>query len=809
MLLNSRAWHPAIACLFAAYANAQTTGSTVLTTCAAISAAGNYTLAADLSCGANTLLVDAPNVSLDCGGFAIRVSYPASVHVEPAASNFTLAHCAVDSGGATGPGPFPYFSLEVGAPNFEASSCSLENVFLYQAQGATLTNNVLKGGFQISGCSGMKLQGNTVHSAGPFQGVGIWVLGGGNTNAFTGNFINGAGIWLDNEDLGGSASVGEANNDLIQENLIQNGDISVTGPLTNAVIDGNTVANGILVYSGDSGDNPQWSGVVVSNNFVRNATQMFVLDSYVKTGPTTFSGNRFVNNTFADAVPFTPAAFDFAACADFTFTTCSGIGGTGSAAVPGVENNLIQGNNFGLTTRPPLLLPVQAFTDGGGNICSASTAVLNCSQSVATVTITTSSLANGTVGTPYSQTLTATGGVPPFNNWVLSSGAMPAGLTLNASNGTISGVPTAAAGSPLNFSVIVMDAAGTASAPQNLSIAVSRPSALTVVTASPLAPGTVGVSYTGSFAATSGTAPYRSWSISAGALPPGTSLTSNSSRAAALLSGTPTIPGVYTFTVQVADSVSAVASKQFSLTINPAGTPSIAAIGIVNAASYAGGGVAPGEIVTIFGSGIGPNTLASLQLTSSGAVATTLGGVQVLFDGTPAPLVYAQSTQISAVVPYEVGAELLTEVQVVYQGQGSGTVLVPVTASAPGIFSLDASGSGAGAILNQDSTINSAGNPAAAGSIIVLYATGEGQTNPPGVDGKLGTVPLPAPAQSVTATVGGVSAEVLYAGGYVGGVAGVIQVNLQLPPGVTGGAVPVTLNVGGANGQAGITVAIQ
>jgi uncharacterized protein (TIGR03437 family) len=262
--------------------------------------------------------------------------------------------------------------------------------------------------------------------------------------------------------------------------------------------------------------------------------------------------------------------------------------------------------------------------------------------------------------------------------------------------------------------------------------------------------------------------------------------------------------------VQVTDSVAATATKQFSLTINSPGTISTSPNGIVNAASYAGGGVAPGEIVAIFGSGIGPNTLASLQVNPNGTLETTLSGVQVLFDGNPAPLIYVSSTQVSAVVPYEVNGETSTQVQVIYQGQKSNVVTVPVTTAEPGIFSLDGSGSGAGAILNQDGSLNSPTNPAASGSIIVLYATGEGQTNPAGVDGELDGSPAPKPLQTVTATVGGLPATVIYAGGVSGLVAGVLQVNIQLPQGVTpANAVPVTLNIGGANSQTGVTAAIK
>jgi uncharacterized protein (TIGR03437 family) len=129
----------------------------------------------------------------------------------------------------------------------------------------------------------------------------------------------------------------------------------------------------------------------------------------------------------------------------------------------------------------------------------------------------------------------------------------------------------------------------------------------------------------------------------------------------------------------------------------------------------------------------------------------------------------------------------------------------------PGIFTVDASGHGQGAIVNQDGTVNSAANPAAAGSYVSAYATGEGQTSPGGVDGKPGDAPAPMPiAQPVTATVCGVSALVQYAGGVPGLIAGVLQVNIQIPQGASaGGSVPIVINVGGQNSQANVTLAIQ
>jgi uncharacterized protein (TIGR03437 family) len=231
---------------------------------------------------------------------------------------------------------------------------------------------------------------------------------------------------------------------------------------------------------------------------------------------------------------------------------------------------------------------------------------------------------------------------------------------------------------------------------------------------------------------------------------------------------------------------------------------------IVNAASYSAGAVSPGMIVVIAAPGFGPATIVTTQITPDGAFfATELGQTRVLFDGVAAPLVYAVSGQISAIVPYETAGESSTQMQVEYQGQLSNTVTIPVVASQPGLFSLDASGAGPGAILDPQYNLNSMSNPAAIGSAVLLFATGEGQTAPAGVDGKLAVAPLPTPVAPVTVTIDGIDAPVLYAGAAPGLVAGVLQINVQIPSGVASGARPVVVHVGQTQSQAGVTVAIQ
>ena len=237
--------------------------------------------------------------------------------------------------------------------------------------------------------------------------------------------------------------------------------------------------------------------------------------------------------------------------------------------------------------------------------------------------------------------------------------------------------------------------------------------------------------------------------------------------------------------------------------------PSFQPASVVNAASFLSGPVAPGEIVTVFGTGFGPGPLTTFRLTA-GLVNTTLGGTRLLFDGVSAPLIYTVENQLSAVVPYAVAGKSSTQVQVEYRGAKSAAVTLQLAPVSPAIFTLDSSGRGAGAILNQDSSVNSPANPARIGSVVSIFATGEGQTSPAGVDGKPESDPAPHPILPVSVTIGGQTVTPIYAGGAPGNVAGLMQVNVQIPSAIqTGSAVPVVVQVGNTSSQAGVTIAVR
>jgi uncharacterized protein (TIGR03437 family) len=270
--------------------------------------------------------------------------------------------------------------------------------------------------------------------------------------------------------------------------------------------------------------------------------------------------------------------------------------------------------------------------------------------------------------------------------------------------------------------------------------------------------------------------------------------------------------GTYTGTVQVSSGSGAVQTVAVTLLVSPTGTPVV--LSIVNGASLQPAAVSPGQIVTIFGNGIGPVSPATGTVftpTASGTVSTTLAGVTITFNNVAAPLIFVSQDQINAIVPYEVAGQTSVPVVVTNNGATSASFTAPVTASAPAIFSLGENGSGQGAILNSNLSVNGTNNPAAPGSTIAIYATGEGTLVPAGATGCItgATLPLPKPVANVSVTIGGQAATTSYVGEAPDLVCGVLQINATVPSGLSG---PQTVGLTiGANNNSGqtITVAVQ
>jgi uncharacterized protein (TIGR03437 family) len=272
----------------------------------------------------------------------------------------------------------------------------------------------------------------------------------------------------------------------------------------------------------------------------------------------------------------------------------------------------------------------------------------------------------------------------------------------------------------------------------------------------------------------------------------------------------------YTGTILVVGTGTAGGSTSITVTLTiTAPLPTINSV--VNAASFAKGAVSPGEIVTLFGTAMGPATAAYAAIDpTTGKLATTIGGVQVFFNGILAPMIYVSATQISAIVPYEMAPIASPSVWVKYVGQTSNAYQLNSATTAPGIFTQNASGSGPGAILNQDGvTLNGPGHPAAKGSIVTVYLTGEGQTSPQGVTGAITTATLPppqvtpAPLLPVGVLINGLPALPVYTGEAPGLAAGLMQLNVQIPTNAQSGALSIQVSIGSNISQVGVTVSVQ
>jgi uncharacterized protein (TIGR03437 family) len=271
--------------------------------------------------------------------------------------------------------------------------------------------------------------------------------------------------------------------------------------------------------------------------------------------------------------------------------------------------------------------------------------------------------------------------------------------------------------------------------------------------------------------------------------------------------------GVYTGTVNVTAPTANNSPFQVPVTLTITAPPAGNLTTFQNGASFLPTAASPGLIVTLRGTGLGPATGVSFQLTPQGTVPTTVGETRVLFDGVPAPVLYTSATQINCVVPYEIFGRFSSKVEVEYKNVKTNQLDIRVVDSAPGIFSLTSTGTGQGAVLNQNGTVNSSANPAARGEVVVIYATGEGQTTPAGVNGSVpNTVAqLKKPLGAVKVRIGGVEVTPAYAGSAPGFVSGVLQVNAVVPQGISTGAnIPVELIVGtGTSAAQSITIAVK
>ncbi|MCX6613538.1 MAG: hypothetical protein NTW74_22155 [Acidobacteria bacterium] len=238
--------------------------------------------------------------------------------------------------------------------------------------------------------------------------------------------------------------------------------------------------------------------------------------------------------------------------------------------------------------------------------------------------------------------------------------------------------------------------------------------------------------------------------------------------------------------------------------------PALSSAGVVNGATAAPGPVAPGAILVIYGARLGPAALTTLALDAQGRVATTLATTRIFFDGVPSPLIYTSSGQVSAIVPYSVSGKSSSQMVAEYNGLKSDAITVPVSGGSPGFFSVVFSGKNQVAALNEDGSVNSAANAAEAGKLIVLYGTGAGTFKSSPVDGAVIGLPLPEFLSPLSLQIGGVTAELLYAGPAPGLVSGVFQINARIPNGIEpGDKIPIRVRSGNIESPLGTTIAVK
>jgi uncharacterized protein (TIGR03437 family) len=274
--------------------------------------------------------------------------------------------------------------------------------------------------------------------------------------------------------------------------------------------------------------------------------------------------------------------------------------------------------------------------------------------------------------------------------------------------------------------------------------------------------------------------------------------------------------GVYTLNLQISPQYSASGTTgggtiPVTLTVSGPVHPLISAV--INAASGSPGPVSPGELVLIYGTGLGGASVSSSQLVS-GSLPTSWSGTTVTFDEFTAPVLYSASNVVCVAVPYGIAGRSSVAVAVSFNGNQGPSTPVSIASSAPGFFTADESGIGQATAftVNPDGTyqVSNSSYPAAAGNVLVLYLTGAGVVSPSSPDGSVNSTSIGSPAGSVTAAIGNLPAQVLFCGTVPGLLNGVLQVNLMVPSGVpTSSQVGLSVFIGGNATQPGVTLALR
>jgi uncharacterized protein (TIGR03437 family) len=497
-------------------------------------------------------------------------------------------------------------------------------------------------------------------------------------------------------------------------------------------------------------------------------------------------GSKLSPGTYTGTVTVTsPNASNSPAVITVTLTVSAG---TVAAAPASLTFAQAQGS---ATAPPPQTISVTS-TPNSVNFTVTAATTTGGSWLTAGVVTTGATGTTGTGATPGSVQVTANAGT----------------LAVGQYTGTVTITASGAAGSPITIPVTL-----NVVAPQTFTVTPSGTMAFAYVIGAAVPPAQqLQLTSTGAttFAAAAKTTDGATWlSVTPASGSAGTTATNLS----VAVSPASLAAGSYTGTITIT-SPNLATPVVVNVTLSVTAIPQPAMVGIRNAASGMTGAISPGENITIFGTGIGPASLVTLQVGTNGKVSTNIGNTQVMFDGTvAAPVIYASATQTSVMVPYEIAGRATTSITVVYSGVSSAPLTYNVVPSVPGIYSQNLSGTGPGAILNSDGkTVNGPTTPAAAGLQVSVYMTGEGVTTPQAITGGVAPINssgLETPVLGVTATVGGKAAKVTYAGSAPGIVYGVMQVNLEIPTGLTAGVQPLVISLGGTPTQSGLTVQVQ
>jgi uncharacterized protein (TIGR03437 family) len=167
---------------------------------------------------------------------------------------------------------------------------------------------------------------------------------------------------------------------------------------------------------------------------------------------------------------------------------------------------------------------------------------------------------------------------------------------------------------------------------------------------------------------------------------------------------------------------------------------------------------------------------------------TNLANTQVFFSGIAAPMLFAQANQVNAIVPFEMAGRESATVEVLHNGQRTAPATISLVPAQPSIFAIRGATGSQGVILNQDVSLNAPANPADKGSVVSIFATGAGQTNPPGMNGAFALNDSIRPILPIEVLIGGLRADVISARVPRGLFAGLLQVDVRVPAGAASGA---------------------